>query len=518
MKKERQKVNSDKQIKIGAILSYVQMALNTVVGLAYTPIMIRLLGQSEYGLYNTVSSTISMLSILSLGFNASYVRYYSKYKKDNDSLSIYRLNGLFLLVFSIIGIIALICGLFLTNNLNLVFDKGLTSSEYSTAFVLMLLLTINLAVSFPMSVFASIISANERFVFLKLLGTIRTVFSPLVTLPLLLMGYKSIAMVAVTVACNIMVDSIYAIYVLKVLKNKFYFKNFEKGLFSDLLVYTSFIAINMIVEQINWNIDKVLLGRFKGTAEVAIYSVGFTIYQYYHTFSTSISGVFTPRIHNIFNANRDNQIRCDGELTKLFIKVGRIQFLILALVASGFVFFGQYFILLWVGEGYESAYYVALLMMFPAMIPLIQNLGIEIQRAKNLHKFRSIAYALMACVNLGLSIFLCQWYGSIGSAAGTAFSVLLANGLIMNIYYHRKCGIDIITFWKNIISMMKGLIIPIGLAIISLRFIAIDNVWKLLTGIILYSTLYVVSMWLFGINKDEKNLFIAPIKKLKNRR
>ena len=84
---------STNQIKAGAILSYVQMALSIIIGLIYTPVMIRLLGKSEYGLYNTVSSTISMLSILSLGFNSGYIRYYAKYKKNNDQESINKLNG-----------------------------------------------------------------------------------------------------------------------------------------------------------------------------------------------------------------------------------------------------------------------------------------------------------------------------------------------------------------------------------------------------------------------------------------
>ena len=59
------------QRKLGSIISYVQMALGVIVSLIYTPYMIKILGQSEYGLYNTVASTISMMSDLSLGFNSS---------------------------------------------------------------------------------------------------------------------------------------------------------------------------------------------------------------------------------------------------------------------------------------------------------------------------------------------------------------------------------------------------------------------------------------------------------------
>ena len=78
------------QVKAGAIISYLQMALSVIIGLLYTPFMIRYLGKSEYGLYNTVSSVISMLSILSLGFNAGYIRYYSKYKKEENNENIYK--------------------------------------------------------------------------------------------------------------------------------------------------------------------------------------------------------------------------------------------------------------------------------------------------------------------------------------------------------------------------------------------------------------------------------------------
>ena len=440
------------QLKIGSFLSYLQMGLGIVIGIVYTPFMIRLLGQSEYGLYNTASSTISMLTVLSLGFNSSYIRYYSRYKQKNDVEKIYKLNGLFLIIFLVIGFIALTCGLYLSNHLDIVFANGLTEKEYETARILMILLTINLAVSFPMSVFSNIISAHERFLYLRIVGMLKTVFSPLVTLPLLLMGYRSVAMVAVTVLIALISDILYFVYVIFILKNKFIFHGFEKGIFKNLFVYTTFIAVNMVIDQINWNIGKILLGRFNGTTSVAVFSVGYSLSNYYMSFSTAISSVFTPRIHHIINSTRENILKQKELLTDLFIKVGRIQFLILGLIASGLVFFGREFILVyWAGPGYEDAYYVALLLIFPLTIPLIQNLGIEIQRAENKHRFRSIVYAGMAIMNLLLSWYLCQFYGAIGGAVGTALSYIVANGLIMNIYYHRECNINIILFCKYIL-------------------------------------------------------------------
>ena len=503
------------QLKAGSILSYLQMGLSIIIGLLYTPVMLRLLGQSEYGLYSTVSSTISMLSVLSLGFNSSYIRYYSRYKKEDNREAIDKLNGLFLIIFSIIGLIALACGLFLSFNLELVFDEGLTAGEYEIARVLMLLLTANLAISFPMSVFQNIISAHEKFIFLKLLGMLKTVASPLITLPLLLLGFRSIAMVSVTLGVSVLTDTAYLIYSKTALKVRFRFGHFEKGLFKSLFAYTSFIAINLIVDQVNGNLGKFILGRFQGTTVVAIYAVGYSLYQYYMMFSTAISGVFTPRIHRIVNLTRDGEISEQRkQLTELFTRVGRIQFLILALIATGLIFFGKPFIGFWAGEGYDDAYYVALLLIIPGSIPLVQNLGIEVQRALNKHQFRSIVYICMAVLNVVLTVILCQRYGAIGTAIGTATSLVVANGFVMNIYYHKKCNIDIIAFWKSIGRLAVGLIIPVICGIAIMNLFDFTSILLLLGGIVVYTLIYAVSMWILGMNDYERSLVKVPFQKL----
>lgn len=509
-------MTTEKQLKIGTVLSFAQMALNMIVGMIYTPMMIRLLGQSEYGLYNTVASTISMLSILNLGFGSGYIKYFAKYRAKNDTDSINKLNGLFLAIFLIIGGIAFLCGLYLTTHLELVFDQGLTQAEYQTAETLMLLFTINLTISFPMSVFANIISANERFVFLKLLGMLKTVGSPLLAIPLLLCGRGSVAVVAVTVLVSLLVDTLYLFYVFRVLQCKFVFKDFEKGIFRSLFVYTAFIALNVIIDQINWNVDRVLLGRFKGTATVAVYSVGATLQTYYQMFSTSITGIFTPRIHHIMNAEQSGMSKSLA-LTSLFIRIGRIQYLILGLVCTGFIIFGREFIYFWAGPGYDQSYAVALLLIIPVTIPLIQNLGIEIQRAQNRHQFRSAVYAIMAVINLILSIFLAQRYGAAGAALGTTLSLVLANGLIMNIYYQKRCGINIVRFWKSIGRLSVGLVIPLVYGCVVRQFFDFYSISLLMIGIVAYALIYFLSMWFLGMNKEEKNALRSVIQKLKNR-
>ena len=66
------------QLKAGAALNYVVIILNMLVGLLYTPYMLRMMGQSEYALYSLMASVISYLTVLNLGMGNAIVRYTAK--------------------------------------------------------------------------------------------------------------------------------------------------------------------------------------------------------------------------------------------------------------------------------------------------------------------------------------------------------------------------------------------------------------------------------------------------------
>lgn len=168
-------ISSSTQMKAGAILSYVQIFLSVLTGLLYTPVMLRLMGQNEYGLYGTVNSTIALLGLLDLGFTSSYIRFYSRYKIENRQDKINSFNSLFFIVFLVISVIAALIGFFLSFNPVLIFDDGLTSEELSKAKVMMILLTVSMILGFMSTVFNCYISANQKFIFSKSLNVFSTI-------------------------------------------------------------------------------------------------------------------------------------------------------------------------------------------------------------------------------------------------------------------------------------------------------------------------------------------------------
>lgn len=287
------------QKKAGVLLSYGQTALSTLISLTYTPVMLRLLGQSEYGLYTLVSGFVSNLSLLSFGMGSAYMRYYSRAEVQDGEEGVARINGMFMTIFFVISLLCLLTGGVLVANVKNIFAANLTAQELDTAKILMALLVVNIAVSFPASVFFSYITAKERFLFQRLVSMLRTVLNPIVMLPLLLMGFGSVALVMVTLILTAVSDAVSIWYCIKKLHMRITFGKFDFGLLRDMAGFSFFIFLNEIINQINWTVDTTLLGIISGTAATAIYGVGSQINQYYMALSTSISGVFTPQINRI---------------------------------------------------------------------------------------------------------------------------------------------------------------------------------------------------------------------------
>ena len=493
------------QLKIGAALSYISMGIGYVVSIIYTPIMLRFLGQSEFGLYNLVSSIVAYLGVLNFGFGSAYMRYYSSYRIKKDNEKIAALNGMFLIIFSTLGLLAIFAGTLLALNTEMIFGSELTSSELSRAKILMMIMVINLAISFPSIVFASNIAANEKFIFQKVVQMVKIVVNPFIVLPALILGYGSIGMIIMTTFLNITIEIINTTYCLRSLKMKFSFKRFDFKLMREMTMFSSFIFINLVIDQINWNVDKFILGRFQGTISVAVYGLAAQLNTYYLSIGSTISSVFVPRVHQLVSESDNND-----NLTKLFTKIGRIQFILLSLISSGLVFFGRPFLQFWVGSSYRDAYPIALLLIIPVTIPLIQNIGIEIQRAKNMHQFRSWVYFFIALANVGISIPLAKTFGGIGAALGTAISLLIGNGLLMNWYNHTRVGLDMKFFWKQIIKFFPALIIP-AIVGISMNFCVNLNIFStfFISGLA-YVIIFFLSMWFFGLNNYEKDLFRKP--------
>lgn len=81
------------QIKTGAIISYVALFLNIIIGLLYTPWMINAIGKADYGLYTLAMSVISLF-VFDFGLGSAITRFVSKYLAESRQDKVDSLLGL----------------------------------------------------------------------------------------------------------------------------------------------------------------------------------------------------------------------------------------------------------------------------------------------------------------------------------------------------------------------------------------------------------------------------------------
>lgn len=497
------------QRKSGAILSYISIFLSTLVQLLYTPLLIRMMGQSEYGLYSLVSSVIGYISVLDLGFGNAIVVYTSKYREQGKYNEEKKLLGMFKIIFIILGIIAGIMGIllyFLSPNM---FGNTMNSRELYKIKVMMLILAFNLFITFAFNIYSAIITSYEKFVFQKTLAILNTLLKPLIMVPLLFLGFKSITMSVVITVVNIAICISNYTYCKKRLNIKIKYNGFDKKIFKIIFGYSIFIFLGNIVDKVNWSVDQFILGVVCGTTAVSVYSVSSSITILFINLSTAISNVFLPKISKMTAKEIDKT-----KLTNEMIKVGRLQNYVIFLAVTGLILFGKEFIIWWVGKEYIKSYYITLILVIPVCFPLIQNLGLSIMQALNKYKFKSISTFVMSIINTIISFFLAKEYGPIGAAIGTAGALILCNIIIINIYYAKVIKLNIIRFWKEIIKQSVPLLIPIIIILLIINITSITGIISVLIYGTIYVILYSITAYYISMNNYEKEIVQSLLNKV----
>ena len=496
------------QRKIGIILSYIYTATHVVVNLLYVPLLLRTIGQSEYGLYQLVGSLIAYISIMESLLSAGVVRYYCKYKNENNQEKMENVLAISQRIYSVFSLIVCVCGVALIFAFKSLYASSLSLFEMQESIIMLVLLIANIIINIMNYVYVAVITASERFIFLKVISILSTIVQPALVYLLIKKYPYAIVIVISVVLINLLVAFVRRIYSKKVLNATIHYHGKDSEFVKGLFQLSSTILFALIADQIFWKADQLVIGKVLNTSAVAVYSVGSQIYMNYTPLGTAISSVFMSRLSKLYDVEKDIQ-----SISELFIKVGRIAFLFLGLVLCGFILFGQDFIMLWAGEGYKEAYYVAVIIMIPLTVDAMQNLGLTILQIMNKYGFRGKVYFAIAIVNIITTVFLVKIVGIVGAAISTAISMAIGNGVIMNFYYS-KLGLNMRKFWKEIIKFLPAVVIAliggIFLQKIYLANAAISLVFHIVSFIIIYAS----SIFIFGLTKKEKALIFKETIKL----
>lgn len=497
--------------RVGALLSYVYMAVNVLVQLIYVPLLLGSIGRDEYGMYQLIGSIMAYVISINGVLSAGVGRFYCKYIAEGDREKAENTLAISRRIYWIMSVLALLAVGILTVIFRIVYSSSFTSAQIEECTGMLLVLGINTVVTMNNTVSIAAITAHERFVFLKLSSLVVLIAQPILVIFFTGFFPNALTVTVVILAMNAAcagVQSLYRGNILKVGRNYY---GWDSRLAKALLSFSGAIVMVTLADQIFWKTDQLIVGYMFGAGSVAVYAVGAQIYQMYMNIGTAAGAIFLPRVSELYHKEHDFKGMSD-----LFIKFGCLNCLLLLFVLGGFAVFGLDFIKMWVGDGYFESYLIALIVMIPFTIDLIQSLGLTILQVTNQYYFRGAMYLIIAVLNIFLTFVLLAVWGLPGAALSTAVSMLVGNGLIMNWYYSRKVGLDVRGFWKEITRIVLPAFAATGLSAAAWFFLPVNHggIVSFLLGCVLYGFLYVLFEWLFGMNAYEKKLLKSFVGKV----
>ncbi|UTB40003.1 oligosaccharide flippase family protein [Faecalibacterium duncaniae] len=498
--------------KKGAILSYIQVVLSVAVSVIYVPVLLRYLGQSEYGLYQIVGSFFSYISVFESCMSTGVLRNYCNALGSQDKEAADVTLSMAKVIYRVMAALMVVAGVIVLFAFRSFYASSFTASELKESSAILLLLFANMMVTLLGSVYLTILTGHEKFTFLKVLAIIIQVAQPFFVILCVRKIPYAITVSTVIVVFNVLTVLMRYLYVTRKLKIRIVKKKRNRKVIGEIVGLSATILLGCIADQIFWKTDQVILGKLFSTTVVAVYSVGAQIYMMYMQFGTQIASVFYPKVSILYQEENGLQ-----KVSDLFIRVGRATFFVILLVLSGFIIFGREFLLVWVGEGYEAAYWVAIIVMLPFSVDLAQNLGLCILQVKGQYGFRAKIYFLSAVLNIVTTVLFTKLIGIVGAALSTGVSMFLTSGLIMNWYFQRKAGLDIKKFWKETAPVIITAVLLTMSALILKQQLKIEpagSIWKFGAGVLLYTALYAAVMLGIVANQSEKKQFLQIVTSL----
>lgn len=501
------KSNSNQQIKKGAVISYITIVFNIAAGLIYTPWMVRQIGKSDYGLFVLVTSFLTYF-VMDFGLGQAIARFIAKYRVEGNETKVNELLGLTTRLYLWINFIILIVLIIVFFFIESIFGK-LSPTELQSFKVVYCIAGFFSVISFSFAPLNGILIAYERFVLLKLCDMITKIGMIVFMVIALLLGYKLYALVAINAGVGLIIIAIKLIYLSKTTSIKINFFYKSRALFKELFSFSIWITIIGVAQRLLMNITPTILAIFSGTASIAVFSIGMVLEAYTYTFASALNGLFLPKVSEL-SAKKGNMV----EISNLMIRVGRIQLFLVGILLIGIITLGKQFITLWMGPDFKDSYYVALFLILPGFITLTQEIGSTLLYVVNELKYRAFLFISASVVSVIISILLAPKYGAVGSVIGIFTALIICHVIGMNIVYWKVLKIDIPRFFRECYVKM---LLPLGLSFFAgfliQVYIPAHNLLTFIPKALLLGIVYVLLMWLMGLNKNEKELILNFVRK-----
>ena len=496
------------QRKTGMLLSYSSSLLLAAVNIFLTPFLIRSLGEVEYGIYQSMASFAGYLVLINFGTGTVMTRYVSMYLGKGDKKNERNYIAMCLIITMVLALIIAAASLVMYMFIENMYSATITSQQMSHAKTLFLVVSLNVIVTLIAQAFQGIITAYEKFNFTGLWNISRVLLKVALLVGVFFIWKDSmvIALVDLFLSCLYMLLCVG--YCIKLKATPKLYK-FDKKIFASSAMFSIAIMLQAVVNQVNSKVDITILGVMESQESVTRYSVAMQVFSIFSTLSTAAIAIYLPKFTKLIASGK-----ADGDIiTKEMVAPSRIQTLVSGTIMFGFLVCGMDFIRVWMDEGFDLSWWIAILVLIPYFLVYTNGVVVSVLDAMQKRLVRSVVLACVAAVNVLISIIFVKLFGEIGAPIGTAIATFVGSFIIMNIYYKKVIGIKVFALFKGIFKgLLPSFIFAVLATVPAVLFVPVGLTGLALKGGVFIAVLLVCLM-LFGFNKEEKSLIFRVLRR-----
>lgn len=467
--------------------------------------MISKIGNNDYGIFTLASSLINIF-LFDFGLSLAVHKKISTYVVASDIESIQDYVGLFTKIYFVLGMLVLMILTviyFFIPKIYIGLDQD-SIKKFSNVFIIM---TVYSSISFMAIPQNGILKAFERFSTLKWMDLTHRILSVVLIVLSLFVGWGLYGVVLGSSFSGILVILIKQFFISKKIGIKLTFNLKFKNEISSILSVSFWGAFIGFSQRFIFTITPSILGAVSSTSQIAVFGIIASLESNFYTVGAVLNGFFITKVTDLIKNKNMKQIEFD------MINVGKFILSFVGLFIVGFIIVGYDFIILWVGNFFSKAYLGTILVIIPTFLYLPHTISNDILIANNSIKYQGYIYAIMAIINVILSLVLSPNYGVIGATIAISTAYIIRN-ILMKILYIKKIEIN----WINYYLKTYIVILPIIVVLIVIGYylnsffmeISIRNLFiKVLVISILYSLIVILIFY--------RNETIKIIAKLRRR-
>lgn len=488
---------NNKRIAKNTIALYTRNIVSMIIGLFTVRIVLQALGETDYGIYTVVAGSIAFLTFVSSALTTGSQRFFSFVLGKDDKEELYKAFGVtftlyVLLVFIIIALAESVGVWFI--NTHLVIDE----TRIIAANIIFQFVIISTAISLLTSPYMMSIMAHEDMHIFAKLAIIDAICKLSICGLLVISPFdKLITYVFLLLIATLLIQGIYFAYA-----RKHYEECKVKRLEWDrekAKEMTSFSVWNLF-GSLAW-VGKnqgigVLLNMFFGPVVNAAQGVAMTVRTTSTTFSANFSAALSPQIVKRYAA-KDYY-----GMSSLLYRGSKMTYFLMLVVVVPLIFCIDFILQLWIGDHSAHMAVFCQLLLVEALIDSISTpLATANQATGRIAKYQAII-GLFGLLNLPVAfIFL-----KLGYAPEWVFiiSVILQICIVgVRVIFLRR------VYPGAVRGAFKNILIPCSIVTIVVLTacyftnIKVETVLQCFGGVLLYIAICCVSIWMFGLTKNE---------------